>query len=495
MPPVLSVKHVTKHFGGVQALQGVSLDLHAGEIHCLAGENGSGKSTLIKILAGIHSPDEGTIVVRGDEHGHLHPRQALRLGIQTLYQDFSLFPNLSAAENLALPGLLEQRSLLIRWREVRRIAERALGLLGVHLDPEALVEELPVAQKQLVAIARALLHEALVIILDEPTSALTGVEVEALFTVVRRLRERGVAILFVSHKLREMLQVSDRFTILRNGGVVARGETAEFDAATITLHMTGRVVDETRSPPEPGRDDALLEVRHLTGEVVKDVGFELHPGEIVGLTGLLGSGQTELAEILFGLRRPRFGEVFIRGKRTELRSVRDAIAAGVAYVPEDRLTEGLFLEQPVEDNLHAASLDASSNRAGLLSPAKIREQVRHWLDALDIRTESPRAPAWALSGGNQQRVVLGRWLATAPALLILNGPTVGVDVGSRDGIHTRLRDLAAAGLGILLISDDLPELVETCHRVLVLHQGAVVDELRGEDCREEALALRLSRLE
>jgi simple sugar transport system ATP-binding protein len=319
--------------------------------------------------------------------------------------------------------------------------------------------------------------------------------VEALFTVVRGLRERGVAVLFVSHKLREMLQVSDRFTILRNGGVVARGEAANFDAATITLHMTGREVDGTRSPREPRRKDPLLEVRHLAGEVVRNVGFELHPGEIVGLTGLLGSGQTELAEMLFGLRRPLSGDVFLHGERTELRSVRDAMAAGVAYVPEDRLTEGLFLEQPVEDNLLAASLDALSGRAGLLAPARIHEQVRHWLDALDIRTESPRTPAWALSGGNQQRVVLGRWLATAPALLILNGPTVGVDVGSREGIHRRLRELAAGGLGILLISDDLPELVETSHRVLVLHQGAIVDELRGDDCREEALALRLSRLE
>jgi simple sugar transport system ATP-binding protein len=361
------------------------------------------------------------------------------------------------------------------------------------MDLDQPLGELSVAQKQLVAIARALLHDARLIIMDEPTTALTGIEVEALLKIVRRLKQEGVAILFVSHKLREVLAISDRLTVLRNGEVVAEGPAEEFDEAEITYRMTGRRLHANRYVlPSDWQRQPLLKADRLSGRTVREVSFELCAGEIVGLTGLLGSGQTELALMLFGIRPCAGGTLLIRGERKRIRSVRDAIAAGIAYLPEDRLAEGLFLEQSVERNVVAADLASLRNRAGLIPPSRLRQESNRWLTELAIKAPSGRIPVSALSGGNQQRVVLAKWLSTRPGILILNGPTVGVDVGSKQAIHDQLRELAARGMGILIISDDLPELAGNCNRILVMHQGRLVDELSGADCDAETIAGRLT---
>jgi simple sugar transport system ATP-binding protein len=495
MGPLITLEGIDKRFGGVQALRNVSLRIRPGEVQSVAGENGSGKSTLIKILAGVYRGDGGTIVIGNQRFKSLRPVAAIRHGIQVIYQDFSLFPNLSVGENLALNRLLENRRWLVRWRSVRKTARAALAALGIDMNLDQPLGELSVAEKQLVAIARALLDDARLIIMDEPTTALTGVEVDALLKIIRRLTQEGVAILFVSHKLGEVLTISDRLTILRNGEVVAEGLAAEFDEAKITYHMTGRTLQAGRfTLPENWKKRPLLKVDKLSGPAVHDVSFELCEGEIVGLAGLLGSGQTSLALMLFGVRPCRRGGLSIRGARKRIRNVQDAIAAGIAYLPEDRLAEGLFLDQSVERNTVAANLASLRNRAGLLPPSRIEEEARRWLTELAIETPSGRIPVSALSGGNQQRVVLAKWLSTKPSILILNGPTVGVDVGSRQAIHDKLRELAAGGMGILLISDDLPELAHNCNRILVMHQGRVVDELSGADCDGEAIARHLTAL-
>ncbi len=492
-PPLLRLQGIGKSFAGVRALDGVSLEVGRGEIHCLAGENGSGKSTVIKVISGVHRPDAGSIAWDGEILPALTPADAIRRGIQVIYQDFSLFPNLTVAENLALPSELRERRRVVGWRRVRRVAEEAAARLGVAVDLDAEVASLPVSGRQLVAIARALMADARLLIMDEPTTALTRREVEALFRIVRDVQARGIAVLFVSHKMREMLEISEQLTVLRNGRRVAGGPIREFDEGAITRAMTGHDVSAARYRWSPPADaPPRLEASGITvpGHV-EGASLRLQQGEVVGVAGLLGSGRTELALTLFGLRPDYRGEIRLDGKLIRLRSVQDAVGAGIAYVPEDRLTEGLFPAQSIARNILASSLDAVAH-AGLIDAGAARRRAAETVASLAIATPSPDRPVQTLSGGNQQRVVIGRWLLTRARVLILNGPTVGVDVGSKAGIHAALRQLAQErGLAILMISDDLPELVQNCNRVLVMHRGRLVDELDTADADEAVLAERL----
>jgi simple sugar transport system ATP-binding protein len=493
--PFITLEGIDKRFGGVQALRNVSMRIEPGEVHSLAGENGSGKSTLIKILSGVCRPDGGAIVIANQRLESLRPVDAIRRGIQVIYQDFSLFPNLTVGENLAINDLLEHSRWFVRWRSVRKTARDALSALGVDMDLAQPLGELSVAQKQLVAIARALLHDARLIIMDEPTTALTGIEVDALLKIVRRLKQEGVTILFVSHKLREVLAISDHLTVLRNGEVVAEGPAEESDEAEISYRMTGRRLRASRYVlPGDWRRQPLLKADRLSGRTVREVSFELCAGEIVGLTGLLGSGQTELALMLFGIQPCTGGTLLIRGERKRIRSVRDAMAAGIAYLPEDRLAEGLFLEQSVERNVVAADLASLRNRAGLIPPSRLRLESNRWLTELAIKAPSGQIPVSALSGGNQQRVVLAKWLSTQPGILILNGPTVGVDIGSKIDIHAKIKELAKRGVGVIIASDDTGELINTCSRILFMHKGQIVDELMAEHCEEDDIVARLGEL-
>ncbi|MCP5515775.1 MAG: sugar ABC transporter ATP-binding protein [Verrucomicrobiales bacterium] len=494
----IAIRDAVKSFGAVRALDGVSLGFAPGQIRCLAGENGCGKSTLIKVLSGVLRPDAGRITIDGVPYQRLRPLQAIRLGIQVIYQDFALFPNLSVAENLALPGLIEARRFQLRPAALRPAAEAALARLGVRLDPERRVGELSVAHQQLVAIARALRQQARLLILDEPTTALTHHEVQSLFATLRDLRCQGVSVLLVTHKTREVLAIADAITVMRNGRIVAQGSGADFDADALASALTGSEVGRTLPAPAPIPAPAAeprLETGGLcSGAAVRDASLRLAPGEILGLAGLLGAGRTALASALFGLRRIDSGEVRIDGAPVAIEAPGDAIQAGLAYVPEDRLSEGLFLPRSIEHNLAVASLSARRPRRATLDRRGMRRLADDAVAAFGIRTPSVLPPVHTLSGGNQQKVLLARWLATDARVLILNRPTAGVDIGAREDIHARMRRLAAGGLSVLLISDELPELVALAHRVAVMHRGRIAGELAGDAVTEAALAAWLDRL-
>jgi simple sugar transport system ATP-binding protein len=495
MPDVLSVHHIKKSFAGVQALDDVSLAVRAGEVHCLAGENGSGKSTLIKIVAGALRPDAGSIVLNGRAHARVNPIEAIREGVQIIYQDFSLFDNLTVAENLVINQQLARRSALVDWSDVRATARRALDLIGVDIPLVARRDSLPVVDRQLIAIARALVNDARLLILDEPTSALTQQEIEKLLGIIRRLQASGVAILFVSHKFNELFAVAEdaRFTVLRNGRVVASGPRDDFTYASLARAMVGRDVADAARRAKPPGEAVALRVEGLTKDGhFEGIDFEVAKGEILGITGVLGSGRTALAMSLFGLTPYDAGTVAIDGVPTHIRSPHDAIRANIAYVPEDRLREGLFLPRSIGRNVVASVIRRLADRLGVLATRRVDEAQRRWVQELKIATPSHELPVQSLSGGNQQRVVLARALATRPDILILNGPTVGVDVGSKAAIHELIRSLADDGLTVLVISDDLTEVIQTCDRVLVMKRGRITDRLVNDDLDENDLARRLA---
>ena len=494
--PFVRLDGIVKRYGGVVALDGVDFTVAPGEAVCLAGENGSGKSTLIKILAGVEQPTDGEIRIDGKLRSRLDPKASAAAGVMVIFQDFSLFPNLSVAENIAFATELGAGRRLVDRRRVRELAAGALERVGVDIPLNVPLERLPVAHKQLVAICRALASNARLIVMDEPTTALTEREVAALLGIIRRLKADGVAVVFVSHKLAEVLEVCEKVCVLRNGEMVAEGPASGFDAASLTRHMTGRDVPE--APPSAVEADAavLMEVSGLSkGGAFENIDLELRAGEVLGIAGLLGSGRTSLAKALFGLVTPDAGSITLDGKAIPPGDPVAATAAGIGYVPEDRLTEGLFLTQSIVRNVAVGRFDAHTSRAvpgGLLDLAALGAEAREWLAKLKVKAPDAEAPVKSLSGGNQQRVALARWLARAPRVLILNGPSVGVDVGSKADIHDIVRELARSGIGIVVISDDLPELLAVCHRLLVMKGGRLVEEIAGGGLDERELTHRLA---
>jgi simple sugar transport system ATP-binding protein len=451
-------------------------------VHCLAGENGCGKSTLIKIISGAERPDSGTIVIDGHEYGHLTPAEAIRAGIQVIYQDFSLFPNLTVAENIVLTEQVARRKRLFSAARTRPPAAAIVEELGLDIDLDARVESLSVANRQLTAICRALISDAKVIFMDEPTTALTHTEVSALFALVEKLRERGVALVFVTHKLEEALAVSQDLTVLRSGRLVVTGPASDFDRRSVSKHMTGRDVVETRQLNDYDESAApRLVVEGLTlAGAFRDITFEARPGEVLGITGLLGSGRSEIVESLFGIHPANSGTVSVDGVPVRVRSISDAIRAGFGYVPSDRLTEGLCLDKSIAENTISASLDRHRKWGVFTDRKEVDATIAGFFSALRIKAPDVSAPVRSLSGGNAQRVVLAKWLANDPKVLMLNGPTVGVDVGSKEEILAILRTQAARGMCVLVVSDDVPELAAVCHRVLVVRRGRIVRELVGE---------------
>jgi simple sugar transport system ATP-binding protein len=490
---LLRASGIYKSFAGVQALQDVDLVVEQGRIHCLVGENGCGKSTLIKIIAGVYERDAGTVAIKGREYDHLHPIDAIREGIQVIYQDFSLFPNLTVAENIALNEQLAEGRRLVNWRKVRHVAEDALAQIEVDIPLDARVEEVSVANKQLIAISKALRQDAQLIIMDEPTSALTRHEIQALFTVIRRLQERGIAFLFVSHKLDEVLEISETIIVMRNGSVVSTGDPQEYDTKRLIMEMTGHAIAEKPYRFEADTSKpALLRVEGLeVDHALHDIHFQLYPGEIVGVTGLLGSGRTELALALFGLLPIDAGRMTMDDQPVVIRSIEDAIEHGIGYVPEDRLTEGLFLEQAIGRNMVVRIIERLRGTLGLTDLREVDRRVNEWVGLMRVKTNDPDLPVKTLSGGNQQRVVLAKWLASKPRLMILNGPTVGVDIGSKDELHDMIKELAGEGMGLLLISDDIPELLQTCNRILLMRNGRITEEIQPQETDENRLTARL----
>jgi simple sugar transport system ATP-binding protein len=492
----LELKAARKRYGGVRALDGVDFLVSSAEVQCLAGGNGSGKSTLIKIIAGVERPDPGTTIrVEGQVRRHWSAAVSVREGIEVIYQDLSLFPNLSVAENIALGRWVRERRLWMSGRRARLVAVDALGRMGVELDMDARVGELSVAQQQLVAVARALTARPRLLIMDEPTTALTRREVDALFVVVRGLVRDGIGVLFVSHKLDEMLEIASRVTVLRDGRKVGDYTADELDAERLETLIAGGSLGRWERRGDGRRGDVVLEVRGLSRRgQFRDVDLTVHGGEVVGLTGLLGAGRTELALSLFGLNPADAGEVRMGGDRVWIGSVPEAMALGIAYVPEDRALQGLVLDHEVGWNLTLPRLRELTGRGGWLCGRLETESVEQGLRAFGIRTAGRRMAARTLSGGNQQRLVLGKWLATKPRLLLLDSPTVGVDVGAKRDLHRMIREHAAGGMGVLLITDELPEVWAVTDRFYVMKGGRVVGEDSSERTSMAAVRARLEEV-
>lgn len=483
--PLLRMEEISKHFPGVQALRSVSLDVFPGECLGLVGENGAGKSTLMKILSGVYAPDGGQLYIDEQPINLSDPRQAQAAGIAIIYQEFNLMPNLTVQENVYIGREPNSRGL-IRWREMRRATQALLGQLGVHLRPDAIVRDLSVAQQQMVEIAKALSYNARVVIMDEPTSALTDTEVSALLRIIGGLKARGYGIIFISHRLEEVISMCDRIIVLRDGENVGQLPTAQATPDRVVQMMVGRnLADLFQKDSSTSSPETVLEVRNLgrTGTVrdpsaivLEDVNLTVSRGEIVGLAGLVGSGRTELARVIFGADRSERGEVLIDNERVILRSPRDAIRHGIGLVPEDRKLQALVLQLALRENISLPNLSRLV-RFGFVRRRAERRLAQEFVQALQIRTPSIDQRVINLSGGNQQKVVIAKWLALQPKVLVMDEPTRGVDIGAKAEVHHLMNQLAQSGVAILMISSELPEILGMSDRILVMRQGRIVGEL------------------
>ena len=494
-PVFLEVSGIHKRFGGVHALRGVGFVIERGQIYHLLGENGCGKSTLIKIISGAQPPDEGEIRIEGRPYAALTPIASLSAGIETVYQDLSLIPNLTVAENVALTEqLVKAKGRLtrpLRQAELNATAARALAAVNLPTDAAFLatpVGSLPLAVRQLVAISRAIATRAKLVIMDEPTTSLTRREVDNLIRVVAELQRDQVAVLFVTHKLDECYSIGGQAIVFRDGQCVAQGPIENYSKTQLGHLMTGRDIDASRYRHASATDETLVELQGLGCRgAFEDVSLRLRRGEILGITGLMDSGRNELAKTLAGVMTASSGSLLLRGQPLTLSCPADAIGHGIGYVPEDRLGEGLFLDKPILSNMVAAILDQLRTAFGTLDHGKARGVAQGLVDELRIATPNVDLPVQSLSGGNQQRVLIARWLTIQPQLLVLHGPTVGVDVGSKDTIYKAIQALAERGLGVILISDDLPELLQNADRILVMRDGRIEQEFAADVAQEEDL--------
>ncbi len=486
--PLIEVRNLSKSFGGVQALRGVQLTVYGGEVHALLGENGAGKSTLIKIITGLHQPDAGEILLDGRPVRFASTRDALDQGVAAIYQEPSLFPDLDIAENIFV-GRQPLSGGRVDWRRMYEEASALLGRLGVRLDPRTKARALSVAQMQMVEIARAISLDARVLIMDEPTSSLTEREVEDLFVIVRQLRAHGSAVVFISHRLEELFALADRVTVLRDGAYVGTQPMADVSTDALIRMMVGRSVAELfpKQAVEPG--EVLLEVRGLglPGRFA-DISFQLRRGEIVGMAGLVGAGRTELAEALFGVAPAATGAILLDGRPAAIRSPEQAMALGIGYVPEDRKLHGLVLQMSIAQNISLPTLKRFA-RLGWLDRRGERQRAQEDAARLEVKLADVDQPAGQLSGGNQQKVVLAKWLGTSPRVLILDEPTRGIDVGTKAAVHRLMSQLAAEGMAILMISSELPEVLGMSDRVLVMREGRLTGEFdRAEATQERIMA-------
>lgn len=476
--PLLRLENISKTFGGVRALIDVDFEVAPGEVHCLAGENGCGKSTLIKIISGVYEMEPGAhVAFDGEVMDSLSPTLARNLGIQVIWQDLALFNELSVAENIAFEQNLGVAPSWVRRERMRDTAREVLDRLGFKLDVDRRVSDLPIADRQLVAICRSLVAEARIIFMDEPTSSLTRAETNSLLEIVRRLSAEGIAVVFVSHRLAEVLAICQRVTVLRDGRKVGVYPGTGMTQSRLAMLMTGKTFDDPVHAHDRSGSPPVLEIRNLTrfGEF-EDVSLSVRRGEIVGITGLLGAGRTELALSVFGMAKSDRGTILVDGKPVRLRSNQDAIREGIAYLSEDRLQLGLIQEQSISGNIAITVLDRILGATGLIEPKKESSLARHWIEQLSVRIGRPQDAVSTLSGGNQQRIVIAKWLATEPKVLILDSPTVGVDIGARVGIFEIVRKLAAEGMAILVLSDEIPEVFFNTDRILHMKNGRIVSE-------------------
>jgi ribose transport system ATP-binding protein len=492
---LVSMEGVDKSFPGVRALDKCRFELRPGEVHALVGENGAGKSTLMKVLAGVHVKDAGRIRIKGSEVEIASPRSAQALGIGIIHQELNLMPHLTAAQNIFIGREPRRARFLLDDAALNEQARELLERLHLRIDPRVRVSDLSVAKQQMVEIARALSLNAEVLIMDEPTAALTEAEIGDLFRIIRQLRERGVGIVHISHRLEELPQISDRITVMRDGRTVDTLNTAEASVDRIIQLMVGRTLFEGAPEiPDLAEHEVVLEVRDLQrGRAVRGVSFSLRRGEILGLAGLVGAGRTEVARAIVGADRPDGGEIRVRGRAVRIRSPRDAVRHGLAYLSEDRKRFGLALGLDVETNIVLATLRRFARWFGWVNTARTRAAARDSVASLQIRTPSLQQKAMNLSGGNQQKVVIGKWLTAGTEILLFDEPTRGIDVGGKSEIYKLLNDLARRGASILMISSDLPEVLRMSHRIIVMCEGRITGELPGGASQEEVMKFATAR--
>ena len=482
--PILALRDASKAFGAINALENVSIELYPGEAHALVGENGAGKSTLVKILAGVHLPDRGTLSVNGERTLLRSPAEAREAGIAIIHQEPVQFPDISIAENIFTGRQPLRSGRRIDRKAMDDEATMLFGRLGVPLDPDRIARGLSIAEQQIVEIAKALSLNARVIVMDEPTAALSAVEVERLFRVVETLRADGVAVLFISHRLEEVFGLCQRVTVLRDGKLVMSRELAGLSADDLVHAMVGRELED-HVPQETTIGDPVLVVERLTREgVFVDISFEVRAGEIVALAGLVGAGRTEVASAIFGIDRFDAGRVTVSGKELGRGSPAKAMGAGIGFVPEDRRQQGLVMEQSIARNLSLASLRRLS-RFGLIRAAAERRFARDWATRLQLKYGRLSDPMTALSGGNQQKAVLAKWLGRSPSVLIVDEPTRGIDVGTKAEVHRLLEELAGDGVAILVISSELPEVLRLANRILVMREGRLVADFDHAEASEQ----------
>lgn len=492
---VIDMKHISKTYPGVKALSDVQLKIREGEVHSLVGENGAGKSTLIKMLAGVEQPDDGAeIYINGKPANIKSPSDAIEQGISVIYQDISLFPNMTVAENICV-GQQSEKNSFVNWKKINQIAKECLAEFNVEMDVRETLGNVGIAKQQIVAIVRAVYSNAKVIIMDEPTSSLSAGEIKVLYRIIEELKQKKISILFVSHKFDEIFTVSDRVSILRDGQFIGCEDIQNLDEAKLIKMMVGREVAVVKQQRPIQTKEVLMEVNGLNkAGNFADISFKLYRGEVLGLTGLVGAGRTEVARAIYGIEAADSGTITIEGKKVHVRSAPEGLKNGIAYLPEDRRSQGIIQAQSINNNITIAALNQLKNRLGLLSASKEQALTDEMIEKIDIRPKIPEMLAGKLSGGNQQKVVFGKWLATSPKVLIVDEPTVGVDIGAKTEIHRLLWDLAEQGIGVIMISSELPEILAVSSRVLVMAHGRITGEftdmkdITQEIIMEKALA-------
>jgi len=482
---ILSAKEISKSFGGLLALDKVRLDVRYGEVHAVVGENGAGKSTLMRILGGIIKRDSGEVFYQQKRVDFSSPVESISAGIAVIHQELSMLPTLNVIENIYM-GRMENRFGKVLWKKLENKTTEATHRVGLNIDPYILVHRLSISQRQLIEIAKALSINASLIIMDEPNSSLTQTETRQLFQVIRELKKQGISIIYVSHKIEEVLQISDRITVLRDGKYMGTIESSEASQNKIVQMMVGRELQREMERKEHATGEVLLEVRNLTGHRFHDISFHLHRGEILGFAGLVGAGRSEIARAIFGVDLYDSGEILLEGRPVRFQSPKQAIHNGLAMLQEDRKELSLFMGLPIWLNIAISRLPGLSP-GGLIVKNRVNELVQKFIRSLNIKIASPEYPVSSLSGGNQQKTTLARWLATEPKILILDEPTHGIDVGAKAEIYKIMRDLADRGIGIMLISSELPEIVSITDRVVVMHEGKMTALLDREEMDEDTI--------
>ena len=484
---VLEMKNITKTFPGVKALDKVNFSLRRGEVHALLGENGAGKSTLMKVLNGIHKRDEGEILLRGQSVEFEGTKEAQNAGLAIIHQELELIPHLNVAENIYL-GREDRNSIFIDYKKLYQNTEDVLDMLGVEIDPKAKINDLNIGSQQMVEIAKAVSQQAEILVMDEPTSSLTNQEIEILFKLIERLKKQDIAIVYISHRLEEVFEICDRVTVLRDGQFVGEVETSETDEDQLIKMMVGRTIEDRFPKMRFNPGEEILRVDNLSvPKEIESASFSLHKGEILGVAGLMGSGRTELAKAIFGVYKEKTGDIYYRGQKLEINSPADAIDNGIYYLSEDRKEEGLVLGLSVADNISISVLTTMLKANTFINAAQEKELAQKYIGDLNIKTPSEKQLVKNLSGGNQQKVVISKLLSTKPEVVIFDEPTRGIDVGAKREIYNLMQNLIDEGVAVILISSELPEVLNLSNRVLVMHEKEIMGELDAAEADQEAI--------